>query len=150
MGTPRTLERIPRRDQPMRIPRRIGDGLVQVDATWGTLQPIEAAPGVRTIGELELIDHIARGLPLVDTRQPDFHDAPTIPVARRIPHDEILNHVHELDPKAPTVFFCNGPQCTATPSAIRTLVAAGYAAGAILYYRAGIHDWITLGYPTVG
>jgi hypothetical protein len=47
------------------------------------------------------------------------------------------------------VFFCNGPQCAATPNAVRTLVGASYPATAILYYRGGMHDWIALGYATV-
>src|SRR5438093_11126329 len=106
-------------------------------------------PGVRTIGERELIEHLEHGGPLVDTRQPRFHSETTIPGACSIPHDEILDHLGELDPAVPTVFFCNGPQCAATPDAVRTLLEAGHPAAAILYYRGGMHDWMTLGYPTV-
>jgi rhodanese-related sulfurtransferase len=143
------LDRMPRRDTACMVPQPVGKGLVQVDATWGTVQPIELAPGVRTIGELELIDHLERGRPLIDTRQPHFHHHATIPGARGIPHERLLDHLDELDPTAPTVFFCNGPQCKATPDAIHTLLEAGYPAEAIHYYRGGMHDWITLGYPTV-
>jgi rhodanese-related sulfurtransferase len=141
----RELNRLPRQ----RVPRPLGHGRVEIDATWGVVQPIELAPGVRTIGELELVDHIERGLPVIDTRQPAFDRDPTIPGARRIPHEQILERLGELDPGTPTVFFCNGPQCTATPDAIRRLLGAGYPADAILYYRGGIHDWVTLGYPTI-
>lgn len=143
------LQRVPRRAGACMVPRPRGDGLVQVDPAWGTVQPIELAPGVRTIGELELIDHIEHGRPLIDTRQPHFHRDATIPGARGIPHDRILEHLDELDPNVPTVFFCNGPQCAATPDAVRTLLEAGYPADAIRYYRGGLHDWMTLGYPTV-
>ena len=143
------LQRTPHRASACMVPRPLADGLVQVDPAWGTVQPIELAPGVRTIGELELIDHIERGRPLIDTRQPRFHRDATIPGARGIPHDRILARLDELDPSVPTVFFCNGPQCAATPDAVRTLLDAGYPADAILYYRGGMHDWITLGYPTV-
>jgi rhodanese-related sulfurtransferase len=145
-GTP--LKRIPRRDDPCRVPESLGEGWFKVDATWGTVQPIELAPGVRTIGERELIDNLERGRPLVDTRQPHFHRKATIPGARSIPHDEILDHLDSLDRDDVTVFFCNGPQCTATPDAVRALLDAGYPATAILYYRGGMHDWMTLGYPT--
>src|SRR5204863_28822 len=62
-------------------------------------------------------------------------------------HEQILEHLDQLDPAVPTVFFCNGPQCTATPDAIGKLLDAGYPAEAILYYRGGIHDWMTLGFP---
>lgn len=131
------------------IPRRLPDGSVQVDSTWGTAQPIELAPGVRTIDDLELLEHLARGLPLIDTREPHFHGEATIQHSRGIPHERMLDHLGELDPSAPTVFFCNGPQCKARPMRVRTLLGASYPADAILYYRGGMHDWISLGYPTV-
>jgi rhodanese-related sulfurtransferase len=111
------------------------------------IPPTELAPGVRTIGELELIEHLERGLPAIGTRQPHFYREGTIPGARSIPHDEILDHLRELDRDRPTVFFCNGPQCAASPDAIRKLLDAGYPPRAILYYRGGMHDWITLGLP---
>jgi len=143
------LERIPSREENRMIPRMFGHGLAEVDVTWGTLQPIELAPGVRTIGELELIEHLGRGLAAIDTRLEEFRREATIPGSRGITHEEILDHLDELDPSSPTAFFCNGPQCTATPQAIERLLDAGYPAAAILYYRGGMHDWITLGLPTV-
>ena len=143
------LARAPRRDGACMVPRALGDGLVRVDATWGTVQPMQLAPGVRTIGEIELIDHLERGLPVIDTRQRHFHRDATIPGARGIAHEQILDHLDELDPGVPTVFFCNGPQCKATPDAVHALLDAGHPTTAVLYYRGGMHDWMTLGYPTV-
>jgi rhodanese-related sulfurtransferase len=119
-----------------------------VDATWGAVQPIELAPGVRTIGELELIEHLRERQPVIDTRLAHVHREATIPGARSIPHHQILDHLDELNDSTPTVFFCNGPQCAATPDAVHKLLDAGYPADAIYYYRGGMHDWITLGYPT--
>jgi rhodanese-related sulfurtransferase len=143
------LERPPKRDQPCQVPQRLEDGFIRVDPSWGEVQPIELAPGVRTIGERELLDHIEQGLPVIDTRLRHFRAEATIPGARGISHEEILEHRDHLDPERPTVFFCNGPQCIATPDAIATLLDAGYPAASILYYRGGIHDWMTLGYPTI-
>jgi rhodanese-related sulfurtransferase len=143
------LERLPRRERTCQVPRSLGAGLFEVDATWGKVQPIELAPGVRMVGELELIEHLRRGLPVVDTRLTHFNRPGTIPGARSIPHEEIRERIDELDRSVSTVFFCNGPQCAATPDAIHKLLDAGYPAHAILYYRGGMHDWITLGYPTV-
>jgi|SRR5579884_528832 len=140
-------QRPPRNENARMVPRQLGEGRVEVDATWGTVQPAELAPGVRTIGELKLIDHLERGLPAIDTRQERFVQQGTIPGARAICHEVILDHRHELDPGRPTVFFCNGPQCTATPDAVAKLLEAGYPPEAILYYRGGIHDWTTLGFP---
>ena len=141
------LERIDSTDGACQVPRPLAGGRFEVDARWGTVQPIELAPGVQTIGECELIEHLEEGLPAIDTRQPDFHSEGTIPGARRIPHEEIVERIDELDSSVPTVFFCNGPQCTATPQAIAALLESGYPAAAIRYYRGGMHDWMTLGYP---
>ena len=67
--------------------------------------------------------------------------------AVNIPHGEIVERMAELDEANPTVLFCNGPQCTATAQAIEALLAAGWRAERLLYYRGGIHDWVTLGLP---
>ncbi len=143
------LDRLPRRVQAQMVPAAMQHelGLFIVDATWGTLTPIQLAPGVRTVAELEVIEHLEAGLPLIDTRLAHFHRDATIPGACCIPHEEIAQRLDSLDPTTPTIFFCNGPQCAATPQAIDRLLAAGYPADAIAYYRGGIHDWITLGLP---
>jgi rhodanese-related sulfurtransferase len=143
------LNRVPRREDPCMLPQPVGQGLFRVDGTWGKVQPMELAPGVRTIGELELIEHLEQGWATVDTRLKNFFLQATIPGAHNIPHEQILDRRHELDPETQTVFFCNGPQCTATPDAISTLLRAGHPPHAVLYYRGGLHDWMTLGYPTI-
>ncbi|HET9104224.1 MAG TPA: rhodanese-like domain-containing protein [Solirubrobacteraceae bacterium] len=132
---------------PRPIPGELG--LVEVDATWGVIQPIELAPGVRTVGELEVIAHLRGGGPAVDTRRPEYLATGTLPGARAIPHDEIVTRRGELDCERPTVMFCNGPQCAATPDAVRALLASGWPPELILYYRGGMHDWMTLGLPLV-
>lgn len=118
-----------------------------VDGTWGEIAPMRLAPGVETVGELEVIEHARQERPLVDTRLPHFVQAGTIAGAKAIPHAEIIDRIDELDRSVPTVFFCNGPPCAATPAAIEALLAAGYPADKILYYRGGMHDWVTLGFP---
>ena len=52
-----------------------------------------------------------------------------------------------IRPETDTILFCNGPQCAATPDAIRRLFDAGHPPERLLYYRGGIHDWVTLGLP---
>lgn len=143
------IERAARRDETLMVPQPVPDqpGLLTVDSTWGTISPIQIGQGVRTVGELEVIEHIREGLPVVDTRLVHFYRAGTIPSARNLPHVQIEDSTGPLDRDLATVLFCNGPQCTATPDAIRTLLARGYPAGSILYYRGGIHDWMTLGLP---
>lgn len=130
---------------PRPIPR--ASNLLQVDPTWGKVQPMQLADGVETVGELEVIDHIQSGLPLIDGRTRDFYEQGTIPDAHNIPYTEIQDRMNELDRKHPTVFFCNGPQCTQSPQAILTLLRHDYPAEKIRYYRGGMHDWLTLGFP---
>ena len=143
------LPRLARRDHPERVPRAIeGEpGIFAVDATWGVIQPISLAPGVRTVGELEVIEHLRAGRPLVDCRLSEYVERGTIPGAINIPHGEIAERMAELNTVDPTVVFCNGPQCRATAHAIEALLAAGWPAERLLYYRGGIHDWVTLGLP---
>jgi rhodanese-related sulfurtransferase len=143
------IERAARRDEALMVPRPVPNqpGLVTVDATWGTISPIQIAPGILTVGELEVIEHVGAGLAVVDTRLGHFYQAGTIPSASNVPHEQIGASIGSLDPDLATIYFCNGPQCAATPAAIRTLLACGHPAESILYYRGGIHDWMTLGLP---
>jgi rhodanese-related sulfurtransferase len=132
---------------PQPLPGR--PGWLVVDSTWGTINPIELAPGVRTVGELEVIAHLQAGRPLVDSRRPAAHADGTIPGARNVPSSETPDRLDEFDATVETVLFCNGPQCAATPRAIRALLGSGHPAESLLYYRGGMHDWLTLGLPIV-
>jgi rhodanese-related sulfurtransferase len=144
--------RLEPREDSLQVPEPVdgSEGLFVVDATWGSIYPMELAPGVRTVGELEVIAHLKRGLPLIDTRLEHFYADSTIPGALLIPHTEIRDRLDQLDSGVETVFFCNGPQCAATPAAIDSLLDAGFPSESILYYRGGMHDWITLGLPIMG
>jgi rhodanese-related sulfurtransferase len=142
-------ERLPRRDAPQRVPTPLEGqpGLFVVDATWGTIAPIELASGVRTVGELEVIAADQSDLLLIDTRSEEAYALETIPGALNHPWQEAADRAHELPADRPSVFFCNGPQCAATPRAITALLDCGTPPELILYYRGGLHDWITLGLP---
>lgn len=143
------IERLPRRDPVDRLPRPEPErpGLVVVDATWGVIQPIALAGGVATVGELEVIEHVhADGL-LVDTRLDEYVAAGTLPGAVGIPHHHIVERLPAVAGGGPVVLFCNGPQCTATPKAVASLLAAGWDPADLRYYRGGLHDWVTLGLP---
>lgn len=122
--------------------------VVAVDTTWGELQRLEAATGVRTVGELELAELVGDGAVVVDCRTVGSFRGRTIPHSIHIPHDEIVERLGELDPGQLSILFCNGPQCPQSPQAIRQLVEAGYPAQALAYYRGGMHDWVTMSMPT--
>ena len=139
-----------RSQDPASVPRAAeGEAdLVVVDTTWGEVQPLQCAPGVRTLGELELVHVLGDGAVLIDSRVPDSRAGITIPGAVNIPHDRILESSAQLDPSRLSVFFCNGPQCPQSPVAVRALLETGYPASALAYYRGGLHDWLTLAMPT--
>ncbi len=136
-------------DEPQNIPvdTDVTDH-VEVDTTWGEIQPLEPVPGVRTVGELELIAMVEDGAVLIDTRVPDSRSGRTILGAINIPHEEVIERRDELDEDRVSILFCNGPQCPQTPDALRLLVDDGFPTSALAYYRGGIHDWVTLAYPT--
>ena len=144
-----SIRRTPRRADAFMIPRPVTGqrGRFVVDATWGAITPMRLAAGVRTVGELEVIAHIDAGLPVIDTRLPKYVAAGTIPTARIVSHTDTGDRLDEFDRTVDAVLFCNGPQCAATPDAIRTLLDAGHPPERLLYYRGGIHDWVTLGLP---
>lgn len=138
-----------RTESPQNLPRSSGEAdLVVVDTTWGEVQPLHPVPGVTTVGELELIELVAQGALLVDTRVPDSRSGHTLPGAVNVPHEEIVDRQSELG-SGISVLFCNGPQCPQTPDALRSLTEASFPAARLRYYRGGMHDWMTLGYPVV-
>lgn len=134
--------------EPQNLPVRVpGEHqMVIVDTTWGTVQPLQPFSDVPTVGELEIIDLVAEGALLVDTRVSDSRSRTTLPGATHLPHDQIAERRTELDESRTSILFCNGPQCPQTPDAIGALLEAGYPPAALAYYRGGLHDWVTLGY----
>lgn len=144
-------KRTPKREHTQMVPQPVNGepGLVLVDTTWGIIQPIQIAEGVRTVDEVEVNAYLEQGLPIIDARTANFYEVSTIPGAKNIPHNKAVERMDELDRDQPAILFCNGPQCPQSPSAIHNLLAAGYPPGKILYYRGGMHDWVTLGLPVV-
>lgn len=139
--------RTPPQDEKHMTPKILEEGLVEVDTTWGSIQPIKAAPNVQTIGEIEVYHHQINEFPIIDARKPDTTGGKSIPGSINIPYDELAKRMDELDGDHPSILFCNGPQCPQSATAIRNLLAAGFPADRMLYYRGGMHDWMTLGLP---
>lgn len=138
-----------RSEAPQNVPRPAGEvDLLIVDTTWGKVQLLQPVSGVVTVGELELIALLEQGALLVDSRVPDSRSGVTLPGAVNVPHDQVTDRLEELAAEV-VVLFCNGPQCPQTPDALRSLVAAGFDPRRLRYYRGGLHDWMTLGFPTV-
>ncbi len=138
-----------RSGEPQNLPRPTDEtDEVTVETTWGTVQPLQPVPGIRTLGELEVTELVRGGAQLVDTRVPDSRSGVSLPGAVNIPHDQVLLRRDELDTGRVHILFCNGPQCPQTPDALRALSRDGYPLDGLAYYRGGMHDWITLAMPT--
>jgi rhodanese-related sulfurtransferase len=128
------------------------------------VQPVQAAPGVVTIGELEVLEFLdlfvtsGQGL-LVDARLPEAFGAGTVPGAVNIPaptlspdnpyRDDLLHALGlspgELAASYDLVVFSAGPDDARAPAALRSLIAAGYPASRLKYYRGGMMAWRGLG-----
>jgi len=143
------------------------------------IQPSTLAPGVETIGEVEMVDYITRmnggdqSIIVIDSRTPDWAEKGTIPGAINVPWTK-LNPAQGADPisigeimegtfgatqleglwdfsNAKTaVMFCNGMWCGQSPNNIHNLLKFGYPAHKIKWYRGGMQDWEILGLTTVG
>ncbi len=140
------------------------------------VQPMHVAPGVETIGELEVIEYLRRaaaGEPVlvIDSRTPVWTARGIIPGAIEIPYTRLDPAV--ADPAAVAelmelelgvarvdglwsfataktlVLYCNGPWCGQSPTNIRALLNYGYPAHKLKWYRGGIQAWEQLGLTTV-
>lgn len=140
------------------------------------IQPAILAPGVETIGEVEMIHYLKQkndgddSLLIIDSRTPDWVERGTIPGAINIPWTKL--NASKSDPftiadilekqlgarqqeglwdfsNAKTlVMFCNGMWCGQSPNNIKSLLKFGYPAHKIKWYRGGMQDWEILGLST--
>lgn len=142
------------------------------------IRPIVLAPGVETIGELELLEYLKKlgtdkNLMVIDSRTPDWVARGTIAGAVNIPWTglDAKKGATELDielividefgaeksddgkwdfSNAKTlVLFCNGMWCGQSPRNINTLLSMGYPAEKLKWYRGGMQTWHVLGLSTV-
>jgi len=137
------------------------------------IHPMQAAVGVKTVGELELFNFLiekvrtGRGL-LVDSRLPEWFRKGTIPGAINIPWTLLLkgpDNPHtarilralgameedgewDFRPAVDLMMFCNGPWCDQSPRAIKNLALLGYPPEKLYYYRGGMQLWQLLGLTT--
>ncbi len=130
--------------------------------------------GIKTIGELELIDFIKnkvykkKGI-LVDARLKEFYVLETIPGAINIPFtiaqvkskkvtDSLFKALgakvksdgsYDFSSAKDLAVFCSGLWCSASVSLAKNLVAKGYPKEKIVWYRDGLQAWKLLGLTTV-
>ena len=134
------------------------------------IHPMLAAPGVETIGEIELLDFLTKkvkkgeGL-LIDARMPKFFNSETIPGSINIPFilftgedsQKIISLLGvkkagsnlDFSNTKELALFCNGPWCDQSPRAIKALIKAGYPPSKLKYYRGGMQLWKNFSLTTV-
>ncbi|MFA5826727.1 MAG: rhodanese-like domain-containing protein [Gallionellaceae bacterium] len=142
------------------------------------IQPMQLAPGVETLGELEVLDYLKRirqgesNLIVIDSRTPDWYAKGTIPGAVNIAYAQDMAGrasdlpgvkktllelfdvkevagVYDFSAAYTLAVFCNGPWCGQTPNYIHTLLGLGYPATRIKWYRGGMQDWCSLGLTVI-
>lgn len=141
------------------------------------IQPMKLAEGVETIGELELLDYLKRlsggdkSIMVIDSREERWLQLGMIPGAISIPWTRLYNKTADVKDvvellqlqfgAAQTgpiwnfqgaktlVFYCNGAWCGQSPTNIRALLALGYPAEKLKWYRGGMQDWLSFGLTTV-
>jgi rhodanese-related sulfurtransferase len=141
------------------------------------VQPMTIAPGVETIGELELLAMLEKrnfgelDALLIDSRTPDWAAKGMIPGAINVPWTTLslaksdmftiadaletqfgaiaLDGLWDFSNAKTLILYCNGPWCGQSPTNIRTLLTLGYPAHKIKWYRGGMQAWEALGFNTV-
>ncbi len=139
------------------------------------IHPMKAAPGVETVGEVELLNFLDTKVRqntgvLIDARLPSWFKKGTIPGSVNVPFKVFLAPIdnpgiqkilHALGVKKNAngtldfkdartlLLFCNGPWCDQSPRAIKGLLAYGYPPSKLLYYRGGMQLWQLFGLTTV-
>jgi rhodanese-related sulfurtransferase len=141
------------------------------------VQPMRLAPGVETIGELGLLEYLRRigqgdeDVLVIDARTHDWTARGTIPGSISIPYTRIdpahaspqavadllqlefgairADSLWNFSAVKTLVFFCNGSWCGQSPTMIKALLALGYPADKLKWYRGGMQSWESLGFTTV-
>lgn len=140
------------------------------------IQPIKLAPGVETIGELEILSYLQQvnngeKVMVIDSREVEWLAKGMIPGAIHIPWTSLYNKtasdeeiadilqfqfnavklgkLWNFENAKTLVFYCNGAWCGQSPTNIRALLNLGYPSHKIKWYRGGMQSWQIFGLTTV-
>lgn len=140
------------------------------------IQPMVVAEGVTTVGEIELLnfieDYVETGNGfLIDARVESFYVNGTIPGAVNMPFNMFEGSGSNSNPflgqlltllggkstsgtwdftnATNLLLFCNGLWCGQSPRAINNLMALGYPAEKLFYYRGGMQSWSSMGLSVI-
>ncbi len=144
--------------------------------TLGIVQPISLGKGVRTVGELEVLNFLKllaiapQKYAIIDSRKPSWYKEITIPHSINIPYTDIAYDEHfpedftknllllnvtvqgeqlDFSKAKELILFCNGSWCAQSARAIDELIKLGYPPEKLFWYRGGLQDWIGLGFTAI-
>jgi len=141
------------------------------------IQPMALAPGVETLGELELLGYLEKigkdaSVLVIDSRDGTWPQrsgiipgAVVLPWQRLHPAHASAQDIADIlqlrfgavrqdglwnfAGAKTLVLYCNGPWCGQSPTNIKQLLALGYPAHKLKWYRGGIQEWKARGLTTV-
>lgn len=104
---------------------------------------------IHTIGREELKSKLDRreDFQIVNVLTPELYRLGAIPGSKKIPVDELVTRLGELDKNREVVVYCAGPSCNASRRAARILENRGFDAAA---YEGGLEEWKQAGFPLEG
>jgi rhodanese-related sulfurtransferase len=142
--------------------------------TAGRLTPIDMGNGIKTFGELEVIEFIEetqdnKNMLLIDARMAEWVEKGTIPTAINIPFvsfdkkkrpfefEDVLERIgvtvkngkYNFEKAKTLTLFCNGSWCPQSTFAINNLLKIGYPADKLKWYRGGMYNWNLAGLTTI-
>lgn len=134
------------------------------------IKPMTLAPNVETFAEIELLSFLSNEVKnetgfLIDSRMAEYFEKETIPGSINIPFllfnsnqaKEALkllgvkeeNSTKDFSKAKTMCFFCDDSLCDESNRAISALLALGYPANKLKYYRGGIEAWKALNLTTI-
>ena len=117
-------------------------------ANAGELQPM-TIDGAKTVTAEELIELAGdMDLVIVDARSQGDYDKGHLPEVVRIKNTDVTADTLAAaipTKESPVAFYCNGETCPRSADAATKAAAEGYSN--LYWFRGGIEEWKTKGYP---
>jgi len=138
------------------------------------IYPMKLHDKIETFGEMEVLSFIEKmhnddSMLFIDTRDEEWYEYKTIPGATNIHYAYIMmqetfpeefkaslqklgvresKNSYDFSQVKTILLFCNGSWCSQSPKMIKALLALGYPAEKMKWYRGGMDDWLGLSMTT--
>ncbi|WP_309497440.1 rhodanese-like domain-containing protein [Sulfurovum sp.] len=138
------------------------------------ISPMNLHKNIETYGEMEVLTYIEKmqddeSMLFIDTRDEEWYEYNSIPGAINIHYAYIMmqesfpdeykvslkklgvrgtEKSYDFSQAKTILLFCNGSWCSQSPKMIKSLLALGYPAEKMKWYRGGMDDWLGLSMTT--